>query len=175
MTPFVVIPTYNERTNIGPLVGALLRVEALRVLIVDDQSPDGTGDEAQRLADASGGRVVALRRDGPRSFRRSYVEGLRAALDAGATHVCQMDADFSHDPADVPRLLAAAAGADLVLGSRYVAGGELRNWPAHRRVLSAVANRYVRAVTGLPVHDCTSGFRCWRRPLLARLPLERIV
>lgn len=174
MRPLVIVPTYNERHNVAAMVTALLRIDGVRVLIVDDASPDGTGAEAERAAAAAGGRVSVLHRTGPRGLGRSYVDGMRTALGTDATHVCQMDADFSHDPADVPRLLAATAGADLVLGSRYVPGGELRNWPRRRLLLSTFANRYVRAITGLPIQDCTSGFRCWRRELLAQLPLDRI-
>ncbi len=174
MRPVVVVPTYNERDNLSPLVAELLRVDGLDILVVDDGSPDGTGVEADRLA-AAEPRVRVLHRRGPRGLGRSYIDGMIAALDSGATHVCQMDADFSHDPADLPRLLDAVRDADLAIGSRYVPGGTLRNWPAHRVMLSAFANRYVRAITRLPVHDCTSGFRCWRRELLARLPLGRIV
>ena len=170
----VIVPTYNERENLPLLIEALLRHEGMQVLIVDDGSPDGTGAEADRLSAQSGGRVQVMHRRGPRGLGRSYIDGMRAALATGAASICQMDADFSHDPADVPRLAAAAENADLVIGSRYVAGGQLRNWPWHRRVLSAFANRYVRAITRLPVHDATSGFRCWRRELLARLPLDRI-
>ena len=173
--PLVLLPTYNERDNIKPLVTALLAIDGLRVLIVDDNSPDGTGDEAEAIAAVTAGRGSVLRRSGPRGFGRSYIEGMAAALRTDATHICQMDADFSHDPAALPRLLAATAGADLVIGSRYVPGGELRHWPAHRVLLSTCANWYVRAITRLPVHDCTSGFRCWTRDLLARLPLDRIV
>ena len=173
--PLVIVPTYNERENLPALAAELLRIDALAILIVDDGSPDGTGVEADRLAAMHPERLQVLHRHGPRGLGRSYIDGMRLALDSGATHVCQMDADFSHDPADVPRLLDAAAGADLVIGSRYVAGGTLRNWPLHRRLLSEFANRYVRLITGLPVHDCTSGFRCWRRELLARLPLPQIV
>jgi len=173
--PLVLLPTYNERDNINPLVTALLAIDGLRVLIVDDNSPDGTGDEAEAIAAVTAGRVSVLRRSGPRGFGRSYIEAMAAALRTDATHICQMDADFSHDPAALPRLLAATAGADLVIGSRYVPGGELRHWPAHRVLLSTFANWYVRAITRLPVHDCTSGFRCWTRDLLARLPLDRIV
>jgi dolichol-phosphate mannosyltransferase len=172
MHPLVIVPTFNERTNIGPLTEALLRVDDLRLIIVDDASPDGTGAEADRLAAQCGGRLTVLHRRGSRGLGLSYIDGMRAALAAGATHICQMDADFSHDPQDVPRLLRAAGRADLVLGSRYVPGGQLRNWPAYRRVLSGVANGYVRAITRLPIRDCTSGFRCWRRELLARV-LER--
>jgi dolichol-phosphate mannosyltransferase len=173
--PLVLIPTYNERDNLRPLIAALMAIDRLRVMIVDDDSPDGSGDEAAALAADSAGRVSLLRRSGPRGLGRSYIEGMMAALRTDATHICQMDADFSHDPAALPGLLAAAAGADLVIGSRYIPGGELRHWPAHRVMLSTFANWYVRAITRLPVHDCTSGFRCWTRDLLGRLPLDRIV
>lgn len=173
--PVVIVPTYNERHNLPAIASELLRIPGLRILVVDDNSPDGTGTEADRLAAASGGRLTALHRSGARGLGRSYVDGMRTALRMHATHVCQMDADLSHDPADLPRLLAATAAADLAIGSRYVAGGALRDWPAHRAALSAFANRYVRVITGLPVHDCTSGFKCFRAELLSRLPLDRIV
>jgi dolichol-phosphate mannosyltransferase len=175
MPAIVVVPTYNERDNLPPLVAALLQHDDVGVLVVDDGSPDGTGAEADRLAAAHPGRVRVIHRHGDRGLGRSLIDGMQAALAAGATHVCQMDADFSHDPADVPRLIAATGDAGLVIGSRYVKGGQVRNWPTRRRVLSAVANAYVRAVTGLPVHDCTSGFRCWRREALSRVPLDRIL
>jgi dolichol-phosphate mannosyltransferase len=175
MRPLVLLPTYNERENLRPLVTALMAIDGVRMLVVDDNSPDGTADEAEALSAVSHGRVSVMRRAGPRGLGRSYIDGMAAALRTDATHICQMDADFSHDPAALPHLLTAATTADLVIGSRYVPGGDLRNWPAHRRVLSRVANWYVRAITRLPVHDCTSGFRCWTRGLLVRLPLERIV
>jgi dolichol-phosphate mannosyltransferase len=173
--PFVVVPTYNERANLPAVIARLLALHDLRVLVVDDGSPDGTGDEAERIAVASGGRVGVLHRTGRRGLGRSYIDGFRRALEAGATHVLQMDADLSHDPDDIPRLLQASGDADLVLGSRYVPDGQLRNWPLRRRLLSAFANHYVRIITRMPVRDCTSGFRCWRRDLLARIPLDRIV
>jgi dolichol-phosphate mannosyltransferase len=175
MQPLVIIPTYNERDNLPVVVERLLAHGPARILVVDDASPDGTGAIADSLAAGSNGRVAVLHRTGARGLGRSYVEGMLWALQTEATHICQMDADLSHDPADVTRLLDASAGADLVVGSRYVPGGMLRNWAAHRVLLSAFANRYVRAITRLPVHDCTSGFRCWRRELLARLPLSSIV
>ena len=175
MRPLVLIPTYNERDNLPPLITALMAIDGLRVVIVDDNSPDGTADEGDALAARNSGRVSVMRRSGPRGLGRSYIDGMAAALRSDATHICQMDADFSHDPATLPALLAAAAKADLVIGSRYIPGGELRNWPAHRVMLSTFANRYVRAITRVPVHDCTSGFRCWTRGLLARMPLDRIV
>jgi dolichol-phosphate mannosyltransferase len=175
MRPLVLVPTYNERDNLRPLVTALLSIEGLKVLVIDDNSPDGTADEGDALAAASAGRVTVMRRSGLRGLGRSYIEGMAAALRTDATHICQMDADFSHDPAELPRLLDASADADLVIGSRYVPGGALRHWPVHRVMLSTFANWYVRAITRLPVHDCTSGFRCWTRTLLTRLPLDRIV
>jgi len=171
----VVVPTYNERENLPRMVDALLRLDRINVLVVDDGSPDGTGADADRLAAASGGRLRVLHRTGQRGLGRSYIDGFQHALRMGATRICQMDADFSHDPNDVPRLLDATDTADLAIGSRYVPGGQLRNWPRHRLLLSTFANRYVRAITGVPVRDCTSGFRCWRAELLARLPLPDIV
>src|SRR5688572_2945131 len=146
----------------------------VRVLVVDDASPDGTGRVADTLAAASGGRLSVLHRTGRRGLGLSYLDGMRHALQSDATHIFQMDADLSHNPADVPRLLAQAELSDLVIGSRYVPGGRVENWPKRRELLSAFANRYVRAITGLRVRDCTSGFRCWQSEALRRLPLERI-
>jgi dolichol-phosphate mannosyltransferase len=142
---------------------------------VDDGSPDGTGAVADDLAAASGGRLTVMHRTGARGLGRSYVDGMQAAVRTGARYICQMDADLSHDPGELARLILAGDSAELVIGSRYVPGGTLRNWPQRRVWLSAVANWYVRAVTGLRIRDCTSGFRCWRRDLLARLPLAEIV
>lgn len=174
MRPLVIVPTYNERDNLPVVVAALLRIPHVEVLVVDDGSPDGTGDVADVLAGESGGRVSALHRTGPRGLGLSYIDGLQRALRTDATRICQMDADLSHDPADVPRLLAASAHADLVIGSRYVPGGRIENWPKQRMFLSALANRYIRAITGLQINDITSGFRCWRREALQRLPLHQI-
>ncbi|MBI4265528.1 MAG: polyprenol monophosphomannose synthase [Acidobacteria bacterium] len=174
MRPLVIVPTYNERDNLPLIVGRLLEIPDLRVLVVDDDSPDGTGKVADGLAHASGDRVSVLHRTGPRGLGLSYIDGMRQALRGDATHICQMDADLSHDPADVPRLLARAAATDLVIGSRYVPGGRIENWPKRRTLLSAFANRYVRWLTGLRIHDGTSGFRCWRREAIERLPLDRL-
>ena len=173
--PWIVVPTYNERENLPALLDVLLRLPDVCVLVVDDGSPDGTGEEASRLAAGSSGRIHVMHRTGARGLGRSYVDGMQAALRQNPTHVCQMDADFSHDPADVPRLIEAAEGADLVIGSRYVPGGALRDWSKRRIALSALANQYVRRITGLPVFDCTSGFRCWRADLLSRIALERVI
>jgi dolichol-phosphate mannosyltransferase len=170
----VVVPTYNERENIGVLIPRLLAIDGLRVLIVDDASPDGTGAIADRMAAESRGRLAVMHRTGTRGLGRSYVDAMLGAILTNARYVCQMDADLSHDPVDLVSLMVAAASADLVIGSRYVPGGTLHNWPRRRLWLSAVANWYVRAITGLRIRDCTSGFRCWRRDLLARLPLAQI-
>lgn len=174
MRPVVIVPTYNEKDNIAALVPMLLEIDGLQVMVVDDGSPDGTGAETDRLARASGGRVTVIHRSGRRGYGRSHLDGMRAALEGQATHVCQMDADLSHDPADLRRMLDAARRADLIVGSRYVPGGRVVNWPRRRRVLSAFANWYVGAITGIGIADCTSGFRCWSRSLLASLDLSDV-
>jgi dolichol-phosphate mannosyltransferase len=174
MRPLVIIPTYDERENLPLLIGQLLAIPDLRILIVDDASPDGTGQLADEYAAANRARVQVLHRTGKRGLGLSYIDGMYVALRTDATHICQMDADLSHNPSDVPRLLAAAAQADFVIGSRYVPGGRIDNWPLHRRLLSAFANRYIRAITRLTIRDCTSGFRCWRREALEQLPLASI-
>ena len=174
MRPLVIIPTYNERANLRPLLERLMAIPDLRVLIVDDASPDGTGQIADAYAADNRARVQVLHRTGKRGLGLSYIDGMYVALRTDATHICQMDADLSHNPADVPRLLHAAEHADFVIGSRYVTGGRIENWPLHRRMLSAFANRYIRAITRLAIRDCTSGFRCWRREALERLPLASI-
>ena len=171
----IVLPTYNERDNLPAMVDALMDIDGLSLLVVDDGSPDGTGRVADELAAARRGRVEVLHRQGQRGLGRSYVDGMQHVLRTGATLIGQMDADFSHDPADLRRLLEAARDADLVVGSRYVPGGTLRNWPWHRVALSTFANWYVRGITRLPVRDGTSGFRVWRAELLAQLPLPQIV
>jgi len=169
----VVVPTYNERGNLTTLVDGLMRHAGVRVMIVDDQSPDGTGALADRLASEHAGRIQVMHRSGRRGLGRSYVDGLTRAVLEPVDVVCQMDADLSHDPAHLPDLIAATAQADLAIGSRYVAGGTIVNWPLRRRLLSRSANVYIRAVTRMAVRDCTSGYRCWRRRSLAALPLAQ--
>ena len=171
----VIVPTYNERANLPTLVDGLLRVPKLRVLVVDDGSPDGTGKLAEDLAAAKAGRIEVMHRSGKRGLGRSYVDGIARAVQEPVDLVCQMDADLSHDPAHLPDLIAAAARADVVIGSRYIPGGRVVNWPLRRRLLSRFANAYIRTVTRLTPHDCTSGYRCWRRQALASLPLDRLV
>jgi len=174
MRPLVIVPTYNERDNLPALLGQLLVLDGLRILVVDDSSPDGTGRIADEHAAANRSRVQVLHRTGKRGLGRSYFDGMYLALRTDATHICQMDADLSHNPLDVPRLIAATEQAEFAIGSRYVPGGRIENWPARRRMLSAFANRYIRAITKLTIRDCTSGFRCWRREALEQLPLASI-
>jgi dolichol-phosphate mannosyltransferase len=170
----VIVPTYNERDNIGPLVGGLIAIEGVRVLIVDDRSPDGTGELADAAAREHPDRITVLHRTTTRGFGRSYIDGMRHALAGDADVICQMDADLSHLPSQLPRLLAATEHADLVIGSRYVSGGAIEHWPRRRVLLSAFANYYVRTITGLEPRDITSGFRAWRREMLARIPLANL-
>jgi dolichol-phosphate mannosyltransferase len=173
MNALVIIPTYNERDSLPQIVPRVLE-HGVRVLVVDDGSPDGTGALADELAKASPERMSVLHRTGTRGLGRSYLDGFTHALRMGVDVVVQMDADLSHDPAYLPVLLDATARYDVALGSRYVQGISVVNWPLERLILSTLGNRYVRAITGLSVNDCTSGFRAWRRTALERLPLDRI-
>lgn len=163
----VVSPTYNERDNLAPFVSAVLAaLPQADLLIVDDASPDGTGALADALA-LREPRLRVLHRRAKAGLGRAYLAGFRLALAAGYDRVIQMDADFSHDPKDLPRLLAASEGADLVLGSRYSAGGvRVLNWPLRRLFLSYGAGLYVRLLTRLPVMDPTGGYKCFRRAVL---------
>jgi dolichol-phosphate mannosyltransferase len=170
----VVIPTYNERDNIESVVEAILALPPhFHVLVVDDGSPDGTGAIADDLARRHD-RVQVLHRTAKEGIGPAYVAGFRHALAWGASHVLQMDADHSHDPADLPRLLAATEDADLVIGSRYKGGVRVLNWSVKRLILSLGASKYVKAVLGIPVEDPTGGFKCWRRRVLQSLDLDRI-
>ncbi len=170
----VIVPTYNERQNLPRLTDQLMQHPNVRLLVVDDQSPDGTGEVADALARQYAGRVEVMHRTGPRGLGRSYLDGFRKAVIENVDVVCQMDADFSHDPAELPTLIAGVSDADLVLGSRYVPGGGVVNWPLRRVLLSRFANGYIRTVTRLSVRDCTTGYRCWRLRALGALPLDRI-
>ena len=174
MNALVVVPTYNERENLPLLVEGILAHDGFRIIVVDDGSPDGTGQLADELAARHPGRIEVMHRSGPRGLGRSYVDGLRRALETDAELILQMDADLSHDPAYLPALAAGARDYDLVIGSRYMTGVSVVNWPLRRIFLSAFANRYIRAVTRLSPQDCTSGYRCWRRDALARIRLDRV-
>jgi dolichol-phosphate mannosyltransferase len=175
MSALVLIPTYNERENLPLVVDGVLAQKDTRVLVIDDGSPDGTGAIADALASRHPGRVAVMHRTGTRGLGRSYLDGFRRAVSSDAEFICQMDADLSHDPRFLPDLITSARnGAGLTIGSRYMEGGRVENWPMRRVMLSAVANTYIRTATGLRVRDCTSGYRCWRRAALARLPLDKI-
>jgi dolichol-phosphate mannosyltransferase len=175
MSVLVVVPTYNEKENLPLLVPAVLAHQGVNMLIVDDGSPDGTGALADELSRQYPGRIEVMHRTGPRGLGRSYVDGLQRALQTDAMLICQMDADLSHNPEYLPALIAGAAQHDVVIGSRYLQGISVVNWPLHRIFLSTFANRYIKAVTGLSPADCTSGYRCWRRETLQKLRLDQVV
>ncbi|HET8622431.1 MAG TPA: polyprenol monophosphomannose synthase [Gemmatimonadales bacterium] len=170
----VIVPTYNERTNIPLLVPAiLLQDPRLEVLVVDDNSPDGTGQLADDLARADP-RVHVLHRSTKEGLGKAYLAGFRWALDRQYDYVFEMDADFSHDPKFLPEFLRAIEDADLVVGSRYKSGVNVINWPMSRLLLSIGANQYARIVTGLPLADSTGGFKCFRSRVLEAIALDRV-
>jgi len=171
----VCLPTYNERENLEAMVSALGEVlpEDSRILVIDDNSPDGTGEIADRLA-AQRGDVAVLHRPRKEGLGPAYLAGFRRALELGADLVLEMDCDFSHDPADAPRLAAAADHADLVLGSRYVPGGGTKNWGLLRRIVSRGGSLYAQVLLGLRVRDLTGGFKCYRRAVLETIDLDAI-
>ena len=175
---WLILPTYNEAENVEPLVRAALpQLESTglphTILIVDDGSPDGTGRIADRLA-AEIPQVRVLHRDRKRGLGRAYLAGFEVALEGGADLMLEMDSDFSHDPADLPRLIAAAEAADLVLGSRYVPGGGVTNWGIVRRALSRGGSAYARILLGIPVRDLTGGFKCFNRRVLEAIALDAV-
>jgi dolichol-phosphate mannosyltransferase len=171
----ICLPTYNERENLDPMVRALggLGLEGLEVLVIDDASPDGTGEIADRLG-AELPWVHVLHRKRKEGLGPAYLAGFRRALELGADLVFELDCDFSHDPADVPRLVAAADEADLVLGSRYVSGGGTRNWGLLRRFISRGGSLYAQALLQLGIRDLTGGFKCYRRKVLETIDLDAI-
>jgi dolichol-phosphate mannosyltransferase len=173
---WLVLPTYNEAENLEPVVSAARSAlpTGSRILVVDDDSPDGTGRIADELASRSDGAVRVLHRQRKEGIGPAYVAGFRAALEGGADLVAQMDADFSHDPGDLPRMIAAAGGADLVLGSRYVDGGGVADWGAVRRALSRGGNAYSRAALGVSVRDLTGGFKVFHRAVLEAIEFDSI-
>ena len=169
----VIVPTFNERENLPIVITQLMRQPNVSVLVVDDRSPDGTGAIADAHAREHAGRIDVMHRVEHPGLGRSYIDGIRLALTRDVDVICQMDCDLSHDPAQLPSLIAATDRADVVIGSRYVPHGKVVNWPFRRRVLSRFANMYIRVITRMQPRDCTSGYRCWRRDALARLPLEQ--
>jgi dolichol-phosphate mannosyltransferase len=173
----VVVPTYNEAANLPAFVSAVLDLDVpgLGLLVVDDDSPDGTGRLADELALGRPGRMDILHRRGRRGLGSAYVEGFRKALGEGADIIVHMDADFSHPPGDIPRLLAALEGHDVAIGSRYVSGGGVaKEWSRGRQALSRWANFYARTILGLKTRDATAGFKAWRREALEAVDLGRI-
>jgi dolichol-phosphate mannosyltransferase len=175
MSKLICLPTYNERDNLEPMVRALgkLGLEGLEVLVIDDASPDGTGEIADRLAEELPW-VHVLHRGRKEGLGPAYLTGFRRALELGAELVFEMDCDFSHDPADVPRLAEAAQNADLVLGSRYVPGGGTRNWGLLRRFISRGGSLYAQVLLQLGIRDLTGGFKCYRRAVLETIDLDAI-
>jgi dolichol-phosphate mannosyltransferase len=170
----VVVPTYDERENLPMIVPQILAQDPrLEVLVIDDGSPDGTGELADRLA-AGDARVHVVHRPGKLGLGTAYIAGFHWAIDRGYDLVFEMDADFSHDPGHLPEFLARAGEIDVVIGSRYMRGVTVVNWPMGRLLLSWLANWYARIVTGLPIHDLTSGFKCYRRSVLESLDIDAI-
>jgi dolichol-phosphate mannosyltransferase len=172
MRATVCLPTYNERENLEPMLRALGR-HGVRVLVIDDNSPDGTGELADELARELD-YVDVLHRPRKEGLGPAYIAGFRHALAAGAERILEMDCDFSHDPNDVPRLISAAETADLALGSRYVEGGQIENWGAVRRFISAGGSLYSRVLLSLGIRDLTAGFRCYRRAVLETIDLDAV-
>lgn len=171
----VIIPTYNEAENIALLVDQVLQQEGVnRAIIVDDNSPDGTGQIADRLAEQRPGQVDVVHRSGKLGLGTAYIAGYRRAFEQGATRIITMDADFSHQPGYIPAMLRLSESCDLVIGSRYVPGGGSRNWGIARRALSRGANTVAHITLGLAARDCTAGFRCYHADLLQAIDLDGI-
>ena len=175
----VIIPTYNEKENIENIVRAVLALQphTFNVLIIDDGSPDGTAAIVKRLMEGDcAGRLFLVERSGKLGLGTAYIAGFKWAIEHGYEYIFEMDADFSHDPNDLPRLYDACAkdGYDVAIGSRYVTGVNVVNWPMGRVLMSYYASKYVRLVTGLPIHDTTAGFKCYRRRVLETIDLDAI-
>ena len=172
----IILPTYNESGNIRGIAGKILSLgDYFHIIIIDDNSSDGTREIARELADRYTNRLFLLERSGKLGLGSAYVQGFRFALEKGYDYAFEMDADFSHDPDEIPNLLEAAKEADVVIGSRYIGGIRIMNWPLSRLALSYSANAYARKMAGLTLSDCTSGFKCFSRKVLEALPLDKIV
>lgn len=173
-TAYVILPTYNEQDNLRSLIPRILAQHpSLRVLVVDDNSPDGTGRLADELAQ-SDSRISVLHRPAKLGLGSAYRDGFKQAMKLGADLLIEMDADFSHDPEILPLFIEKSAACDLVIGSRYLNGISVVNWPLRRLMLSYGANAYTRLITGLKIMDCTSGFKCFKRSLIERIDLDRV-
>jgi dolichol-phosphate mannosyltransferase len=170
----VIVPTYNEKENIDRIIPEILDQDpSIDILIVDDNSPDGTGKIADKLS-SENKRILVLHREKKSGLGTAYLLGFKYALENGYDYIFEMDADFSHDPAHLPKFLEAIKDADLVLGSRYISGVNVINWPMSRLLLSYYANVYSRWVTGLPVKDATGGFKCFKRKVLEQIDLDKV-
>ncbi len=175
MKKLIIIPTYDEKDNVRPISKAILEIAPdVHILFVDDNSPDGTGRIADEMS-ASDPRIHVLHGKGKSGLGRAYISGFKWALEHDYDLIFEMDADFSHDPKEIPNFIKAAENADLVLGSRYVNGIRITNWPFSRLLLSKGASTYVRLITGMPVTDPTGGFKCYRRCVLANIELDKII
>lgn len=172
----VVIPTYNEQANIAEMIAAVLnQPEGFHLLIIDDNSPDGTALDVERLKSSYPNRLFLHQRSGKLGLGTAYITGFKWALDHNYDYIIEMDADFSHKPADLPRLLEACKqGADVVIGSRYIKKGRVEDWPLNRILLSKGASLYVRLITGIPVKDTTAGFVCYKKEVLQKIDLDKI-
>jgi dolichol-phosphate mannosyltransferase len=175
MKKIIVIPTYNEKNNLTDLVKGIfsLAIEDLSLIIVDDNSPDGTGVLADKLAGEMPG-IAVIHRQNKSGLGSAYIAGFKAALKAGADYIMEMDADFSHDYRFIPKFLQEINAADLVLGSRYIKGGQVKNWGLARRLVSSLGNIYARLVLGAPIRDLTGGFKCYRRAVLEKINLDEM-
>lgn len=175
MKALVITPTYNEAENIRPLINeVLMKDDSLELLIIDDNSPDGTGDIVEELKESQP-RLHLIRREAKLGLGSAYITGFKYALENNYDYVFEMDGDFSHDPAILPVMLKEIREHDVIIGSRYVPGGAVLNWPIRRLLLSYMASQYVRVITGMPFKDATSGFKCYRREVLEALDLDRIM
>ena len=177
MKTSIVIPTYNEKENLPLIINSLfkLKITDLRILVVDDNSPDGTGDIADKLKLEYPGVISVLHREGKKGLGTAYLEGFKYCLEHGADQIVQMDADFSHNPEKVTNLLEGLKETDMVLGSRFVSGGSLYDrWAIWRKGLSSFGNFYARVILRMPIQDVTGGFRAWRRDTLLGIPLDRV-
>lgn len=174
MKAIVIVPTYNEAENIANLIDKIFSVDSnLHILVIDDNSPDGTAEIVKRISEKDP-RVHLIKRPGKLGLGTAYIEGFKYALANGYEAIFEMDADFSHNPEDIPRFLDALEDADLVIGSRYLTGVNVINWPLRRLMLSYFANLYTRIITGMPVRDATGGYKCFRAEALKQIDLDKI-
>lgn len=174
MKILIILPTYNERENIAALINEILSLKFdIHILVVDDNSPDNTAEIVEKIA-AMDGRIQIIQREGKLGLGSAYLQGFHYALQGDFDYIFEMDADFSHSPKYLPMLIEKIKDYDLVIGSRYIKGGKVVNWPAKRILLSYLANLYVRLFTGLPIRDSTSGFKCFRKEVLQSIALDQV-